>query len=410
MTTGRPRWRQRVAGGGVAQLGDGPEVARHQLVDGLGVLAPHGEQPVQSLVGARPRVHEVVAVADGAREHLQDRDLPDVGIGERLDDHGQRVAVGIGRHLDGGVPGPHGAWPVGGRRADLDDQVGEPVDADLRGGGAAEHGYDGAGLEPQGEGVLQLLDGGLLALEVPLEEGIVGHHDALDHLVVDLVLEVLELGGDLLGVGGAVLVDLGGVGEDVGHAPERGLRPDGQLQRRDVGAEALADLLEGALEAGPLPVELVHEDQVGHAELLGQAPDGLGLDLDAVDRAHHEQRQVGGLQRGEDLRGEVGVARGVDEVHLVAVPLEGRQRQRQRHGAPLLLRFVVADRRAVLDAASAGDDPGPVEQAPRPGWSCLSRCAPRGRRCGSSPTRPSARSLLPPGGRPRPGRPRYATC
>ena len=67
----------------------------------------------------------------------------------------------------------------------------------------------------------------------------------------------------------------------------------------------------------------------GTPELGGDLPDRLGLHLDAVDRADHEHREVGHPQRGVDVADEVGVAGGVDQVDLVAVPLERRQGQRQ---------------------------------------------------------------------------------
>ena len=141
-----------------------------------------------------------------------------------------------------------------------------------------------------------------VALEVALEQRVLGDDDALDEVVVDLVLERLHVVGDGLGVGHAADVDVGRVGEQVGDAPELGLGADRQLERRDAGAEPVPQLVEGPLEAGPLPVELVDEDHAGHAEAGRLAPDGLGLHLDAVDRGDHEHRQVDHAQRGDRRR------------------------------------------------------------------------------------------------------------
>ena len=85
--------------------------------------------------------------------------------------------------------------------------------------------------------------------------------------------------------------------------------PIGQLERRHAGAEPVAQLVERALEAGALAVELVDEDHPRHAEPAGLAPDRLGLHLDAVDRAHHEHGEVDDPQRGAHVAEEVGVAR-----------------------------------------------------------------------------------------------------
>ena len=51
--------------------------------------------------------------------------------------------------------------------------------------------------------------------------------------------------------------------------------------------------------------------------MLGELPRDLGLHLDALDRGHDEQREVGGLERGADVADEVGVARRVEHVDLV---------------------------------------------------------------------------------------------
>ena len=109
-----------------------------------------------------------------------------------------------------------------------------------------------------------------------------------------------------------------------------GLGADRQLERGHARAEPVAELVERALEAGALAVELVDEDHPRHAEPAGLAPDRLGLHLDAVDRAHHEHREVDDPQRGPHVAEEVGVARRVDQVDLVALPLERRHRERQR--------------------------------------------------------------------------------
>ena len=146
----------------------------------------------------------------------------------------------------------------------------------------------------------------------------------------------VELVGDLtLGVR-AALVEEALVGEQVGDAAERGFFTDRQLERGDARAELGAQLLERALEAGALTIELVHEDHAGEAQLGGDLPDHLGLHLDAVDRAHDEDGEVGHAECRLHVADEVGVARGVDQVDLVALPLERGQREREAE-APLLL-------------------------------------------------------------------------
>ena len=102
---------------------------------------------------------------------------------------------------------------------------------------------------------------------------------------------------------------------------------DRELQRRDARAEPLLQLVERARERRALAVELVDEDRARDAALLGELPRDLGLHLDAFDRGDDEQREVGGVQRGRDVADEVGVAGRVEEVDLVAVELERRERR-----------------------------------------------------------------------------------
>ena len=146
-------------------------------------------------------------------------------------------------------------------------------------------------------------------------------------------------------VGVAVGVGDRGVVQQLDDARQRGLFADRELQRRDAGAELLLELVERALERRALAVELVDEDRARDAALLGELPRDLGLHLDAFDRGHDEQREVGGLERGGDVADEVGVARRVEQVDLVAVELERRERERHRDAPALLLGIEVADRR-----------------------------------------------------------------
>ena len=82
-------------------------VACDELGAGNLLLAAQQEQPVQALVGARPRVHEVIVGMDRAAEHLEQRDLPDVGIGDRLEDQRERVGLLVGGDVELLIAGVH---------------------------------------------------------------------------------------------------------------------------------------------------------------------------------------------------------------------------------------------------------------------------------------------------------------
>jgi len=67
------------------------------------------------------------------------------------------------------------------------------------------------------------------------------------------------------------------------------------------------------------------EANARHAVLVGLAPDGFRLGLDAGDRVEHGDRAVEHAQRALDFSGEVDVARRVDDVDAVIAPEAGRR-------------------------------------------------------------------------------------
>ena len=74
---------------------------------------------------------------------------------------------------------------------------------------------------------------------------------------------------------------------------------------------------DAVVEVGAGAVELVDEAHPRDAVLVGLAPDGLGLRLDAGDAVEHGDRAVEHAQRALDFDGEVDVAGGVDDVDAV---------------------------------------------------------------------------------------------
>src|SRR5581483_7879671 len=195
--------------------------------------------------------------------------------------------------------------------------------------------------------------------ELPHHEVVVGDDDALDQRVVDRVLLDRHVVGDraLARTTGGVVVRDRDVLEAVDNAAELRLLADGELERCDTGAEAFLQLVERAVERRALTVELVDEDRARQTEVLRHAPRDLGLHLDALDGRDDEHREVDGAQRGRDVADEVRVPGRVDEVDLVAVDLERRERHRQRDVPALLLGVEVRDGVAVLDP------PHPVDRS-----------------------------------------------
>ena len=93
-----------------------------------------------------------------------------------------------------------------------------------------------------------------------------------------------------------------------------GLGADGQLDRHGVGAQHLDDRLVRHVEIGAHAVHLVDVGDARHVVLVGLAPDGLGLGLDALHAVEADDRAVEHAQRALDLGREVHVAGRVDDV------------------------------------------------------------------------------------------------
>ncbi len=175
-----------------------------------------------------------------------------------------------------------------------------------------------------------------------------------------------ELGGDLddlVLLAELVLVDDRLVRDEVDDPAEVRLGADRQLDRHGMRAEPVDHRLHAALEVGADPVHLVDVGDPRHAVLVGLAPDGLRLRLDAGDRVEQRDRAVEHAQRALDLDGEVDVARRVDDVDPVALPLAGGGRGGDRDAALLLLLHPVHDGGALVNLPHLVGPPCVIEDA-----------------------------------------------
>ena len=139
--------------------------------------------------------------------------------------------------------------------------------------------------------------------------------------------------------------------------------PIGQLDDQRLGLEAVHDGVDREVEVRAELVHLVDEADARDVVLVGLTPDGLRLGLDALLAVEDGDGTVEDAQRALDLDREVHVARGVDDVDLVVVPVAGRRGGRDRDAALLLLLHPVHRRRAVVRLTDLVVDPG-VEQDP----------------------------------------------
>ena len=171
---------------------------------------------------------------------------------------------------------------------------------------------------------------GLLLEQELLLHGRVDLGEGGDHLLARDLGLVEQGGGDLLLADelAVVAVEVEGLHLDEVDDPlEAVLEPDLHLGDDDVVAQLLLELVGHPLAAGPGPVELVDEGQAGHVVAPHLPVDGVRLGLHAGHATEHEHGAVEHAQGPLHLDGEVDVARRVDEVDVVVVPLAvGRRR------------------------------------------------------------------------------------
>ena len=209
-------------------------------------------------------------------------------------------------------------------------------------------------------------DGHLRFLEQQLEQLVVVVGDLLQQVFAAGRRRFGEVLGDLdlfLFLAHLVFVDDRLHRHQVDDALEVSLRADRQLDRHRVRSQAVDHRLHALLEVGPDAVHLVDVGDARDVVLVGLAPDGLGLGLDAGDRVEQRDRAVEHAQRALHLDGEVDVAGGVDDVDPVALPLCGGGGRGDRDAPLLLLLHPVHDGRALVDLADLVGAPGVVEDA-----------------------------------------------
>ena len=352
---------QGVPGEGVLELGDDADLARAQGLDRLLGLALQPADVADALLDAAGGVEHLAVRLEGARVDAEDGELAHVGIGDGLEDEGREGRLGIGRaggrRLALEVGALDGA-EVGGGRKLLDEEIHEGLHADEPGSGGGEHGHEGAardGLAQRAQH-LRLGDGALL--EVLREEVVVRLRGGLGQLLAPLLRGVHRVRGNL-GLARLPVRDEEGLHlDEVHHALEGRLAPDGDLQRTEPPLEPPLERLQGAEEVGALAVHPVDHHDARNAVVVGHLPDFLGLDLHPRHRVHHHHRRAHRAEPRPRVGDEVAVSGRVDEVESVPLVVAERDRGGQRDLALDLVRVEVGGGGAVVHATEAVHRPG----------------------------------------------------
>ena len=214
---------------------------------------------------------------------------------------------------------------------------------------------------------LELGLGRRLAFEIGLRRGLVDLGGQLHQLLVIFLGLIDQVGGDLLVMEaraqGLVVPDHGLHANQVDDPLEARLDAERKLEHQRLGAEAVLDHLHREEEVGADLVHLVDEDHARHAVFVGLAPYRLGLRLDALVGVEQRYRAVEHAQGPLHLDGEIDVARRVDDVDALVVPVSGGRGRGDGDAALLLLLHPIHGGGAVVHFADLVALAGVIEDA-----------------------------------------------
>mmetsp|Transcript_13838 Transcript_13838/g.27027 ORF Transcript_13838/g.27027 Transcript_13838/m.27027 type:complete len:662 (-) Transcript_13838:374-2359(-) len=319
---------ERLAGGGILAANEGDDVAGDGRVKVGAVVGVHLEHAANALALVLDRVEDRGALLEDARVDARKGKGADEGVGHDLKGEcGKGLLVGrlanhrrlaILRHaLD--------VRNVGRRGHVVHNRVEQRLHTLVLEGGAREHGHEVARDRALADELLERLGRGHLALKVGHQRLLVLLDGQLDELLVVLCglvgqvardVDDLEVGAQALAVPHDTLH-----GDKVDNALEVGLSADWQLQHRGRRAKQLDNRLDAKIKVGAGAVHLIQETHARHAILISLAPDGFRLWLHAGDAVEHGDGAVEHAQRSLNLQREVDVARRIDDVDAVVLPV-----------------------------------------------------------------------------------------
>jgi len=148
-----------------------------------------------------------------------------------------------------------------------------------------------------------------------------------NQVVIRVIDNILMIGRDLLDIIGGphdVVIPVNDrlAIDDIELPKEMILRSQRNEHRPRVRMELLAHRIDGRVKVRPDAVHLINKCNPGNPVLVGLPPDSLRLGLHAGHRVEHRDRAVQHAKGTLDLRREIDVAGGIDDVHPLLDGLE----------------------------------------------------------------------------------------
>ncbi len=328
-------------------LGHGDDLPGRGRIDGLRFGPLHGQQLVQldGLAGAG-HVNRVVLL-DRARENPHEAQLVYERIDPGFEDLGHQRALGVDldRHVLAGLVLAVTNDLVRRQRAQRQgvEQLGH-ADAGLA--RAAQDRNQGPGRNGLDNQSRSFLIGRQGALEVALGHLFVDFDDRLDELDGD---------GDRIQDGSA---DVGGHLERADHRFEIVAVADRQVERHAGVAEKVLNAFDQRRELDVVRVHLADDEDPPQPQLAGLLKHPPGVDADAVVGVDHNGGGVDAVQSAQGLTDEVGIARRVEQIELLAGMREVNQARLDGVLVQFFLFVEIANAAALVDAGRPLDRAG----------------------------------------------------
>ena len=356
---------QGIAGLDLIHLGDGADIAAHQLLDLGGLLAPHGIQAAQLLVVAGAGIDHGHIRRDAAGEDLHEGVLA-VLVRNGLEHESRGHTTGGHHEFLGGAVSQSGLMIVAllGRGQQLHDVVQQHQGAHISHGAAAQHGEHAQLTDALTEALSHFSVGEVLAVEEALHEFLAGlRHGFLQRIIelVDdghLILRQLDLHTlAVLHLIGALIQDVHEAGDFLVFVQRR------HHNGSDLVAEALTERIKGGVIVAVILVDLGDIDKAGHIPLFAILPRLLNAHGHTVLSGGHDDGGVGGPEGLHHFAGKIECARSIQHVDAAALIVDRRHSGGQRDLTLDLFGIIITNGIAVRDSAHTIDGAGHKQQA-----------------------------------------------
>ena len=237
-------------------------------------------------------------------------------------------------------------------RHEVDDGVEQGLHALVAVGRAAGHGNHLAGDRRLADDLFDVILGDLLAAEVLLHELVVLFGAGLEQLLAILLRLILHVVRDsdlILDLAEIVLIDDGFHLDEIDDALERILSADRQLDGNRVRLEALMHHLDDVVKICAGDVHLVDIRHTRNVVFLSLAPYGLRLRLDTAAGSQNCHSAIEDAQGALNFYRKVHMARRINDVDTMVLPMAGRRSRRDRDAALLLLDHPVHRSRTIMN-------------------------------------------------------------